>query len=224
MARGLKAVAFDMIGTTFWLEPLRSALTNIGFPEYVLEVWFAQTLRDAFALAATESFAPFRALFDANLDELARAHSIPIEKKQKEQVLGEFAGLPAYPDATQAFGVLRDSGVPIFALTNGAAASTKRLLERANLANLVVSVVSVEDIRVFKPRREIYHHAAKIAGVAPSEMALVASHAWDIHGAKNAGLLAGFVARGQIYPGTMNAPDGIGVSLLDVARALLQSH
>lgn len=221
MVGRLKAVACDMIGTTFSLEPLRSALTDIGLPEHMLEVWFARTLRDAFALAATYSFAPLRALFDSNLDELVRSYSISIEKSQKDQVLGQFAALPAHPDAAQAFGALRDADIPVLALTNGAAATTKKLLETANLQDFVKSTVSVDDIGVFKPRREIYH-AARIAGVDPFEMALIASHAWDIHGAKNAGLLAGFVARGQQYPGTMKAPDVVGASLVEVSRALVR--
>jgi len=45
----------------------------------------------------------------------------------------------------------------------------------------------------------------------------VATHAWDVHGAKCAGLLTGFVARGQGFPATMAAPDIVGQSLADVA-------
>lgn len=215
-----KAVAFDVIGTTFSLEPIRAALTHVGFPGYVLEVWFARTLRDAFALAATETFSPFRALFDANLDELARVHSIEIGAEQKEQVLDQFAALPAHPDAMEAFQLLKEAGVHIFALSNGARAASEKLLQKAGLATFVERVISVDDIRIFKPHREIYLHAAQLAGIAPSEMALVATHAWDVHGAKHAGLMAGFVARGQKFPATMQAPDVIGASLLDVARAL----
>lgn len=215
-----KAVAFDVIGTTFSLEPIRAALTHVGFPGYVLEVWFARTLRDAFALAATETFSPFRALFDANLDELARVHSIEIGAEQKEQVLDQFATLPAHPDAMEAFQLLKEAGVRIFALSNGARAASEKLLQKAGLATFVERVISVDDIRIFKPHREIYLHAAQLAGIAPSEMALVATHAWDVHGAKHAGLMAGFVARGQKFPATMQAPDVIGASLLDVARAL----
>jgi 2-haloacid dehalogenase len=106
-------------------------------------------------------------------------------------------------------------------LSNGAAAASEKLLEKADLINFIERVISVEDIRVFKPRREIYLHAAQVAGVAPSEMALVATHAWDVHGAKRAGLMAGFVARGQQYPATMQPPDVMGASLSGVAQAIV---
>ena len=214
-----KAVAFDIIGTTFSLEPVGTALAKIGFPEHALEIWFAWTLLDAFALAATETFAPFRDLFDSNLGELAQSQSLSLTTEQKEQVLGQFAALPAHTDAVQAFQTLSDAGIRIFALSNGAAATSRKLLERARLIDFVEQIVSVDDIRVFKPRRDIYLHAARVAGVAASEIALIAAHAWDVHGAKRAGLMAGFVARGQRFPDMMQAPDVIGDSLLDVARA-----
>lgn len=111
-----KAVVFDMVGTTFSLEPVRATLVQFGFPAHMLEVWFARTLRDAFALAATDSFAPFRALFEANLDKLSRSQSIPLDRWPKEQILSQFAALPAHPDAAEAFELLKSEGVPIFAL------------------------------------------------------------------------------------------------------------
>lgn len=221
MAQRPKAVAFDMIETTFSLEAVRAALLQIGFPEHALEIWFARTLRDAFALAASDSFAPFRALFDFNLEELARSYAIAIDGPQKDRVLGLFASLPAHPDAAEAFETLRDADIRIFALTNGAAAGTEKMLQGAGLRDFAAGLISVDDIGVFKPRREIYHHAARIAGVLPSELALIAAHAWDVHGAKQAGLVAGFVTRGQRYPDTMKAPDVIGASLVEVARGLV---
>lgn len=41
------------------LEPLRPRLSAAGAPEHLLGTWFAGTLRDGFALAATGSARPF---------------------------------------------------------------------------------------------------------------------------------------------------------------------
>lgn len=83
-------------------------------------------------------------------------------------------------------------------------------------------MVSIAEIRAWKPLPAIYLHAAKRAGVAPGKMALVATHAWDVHRAKRAGLMTGFVARGQIFPSTMALPDVVGESLAEVAVKLAQ--
>ncbi len=108
----------------------------------------------------------------------------------------------------------------VAALSNGAAETTQALLQRSGLASQVERVISVAEIRQWKPRRGIYLHAAKVLGVSPAELALVATHAWDVHGAKCAGLLTGFVARGQSFPATMAAPDIVGQSLADVASGI----
>lgn len=65
-------------------------------------------------------------------------------------------------------------------------------------------------------------HAAKVAGVAPAQLALVAAHAWDTHGAGRAGLITGWVQRQEKrYPSTMAAPDVQGETLVQVCDGLL---
>jgi len=89
---------------------------------------------------------------------------------------------------------------------NGAAATTTALLlERAGMASLVERVISVAEIRQWKPRRGLYLHAAEVLGVPPDRFALVATHACDVHGAKRAGLVNGFVGQSLIEVATMAA-------------------
>jgi 2-haloacid dehalogenase len=49
---------------------------------------------------------------------------------------------------------------------------------------------------------------------------LVAAHPWDVHGAKCAGLIGAFVARGHAFPPFLQGPDVKAPSLLEVARRL----
>ncbi len=85
------------------------------------------------------------------------------------------------------------------------------------MASLVERVISVAGIRQWKPRRGLYLHAAEVLDVPPDRLVLVTTHAWDVHGAKRAGLVTGFVPRGQGFPGFMAAPDIVGQSLMEVA-------
>jgi 2-haloacid dehalogenase len=55
--------------------------------------------------------------------------------------------------------------------------------------------------------------------VEPAALALVSAHPWDIHGAKTAGLPAGFVARGHPYPNVLLKPNAIGQSLTILRRS-----
>ncbi|UEM06917.1 haloacid dehalogenase type II (plasmid) [Skermanella rosea] len=212
-------VAFDIIGTVFSLEPLRGPLAGLGLPPGALELWFAEGLRDAFALAATGSFQPFRSVLDAALEQVLAEHGRSATAAQRSDVLDGMKRLSPHADAGEAFRTLGDAGIRIVALSNGAAASTRSLLEAAGLIRHVELVLSVEDVGLSKPRREVYEHAARQAGVEPGALALIACHPWDIHGARTAGLSAGYVARGRPFPAVMQAPDVSGESLSEVARA-----
>ena len=68
----------------------------------------------------------------------------------------------------------------------------------------------------------MYLHAVAVTGVAPAEVALVAAHAWDIHGAKNAGLATGWVQRAEpLYAPSMAKPDVTGTTLNEVCEKLI---
>ena len=218
-----EAVVFDVIGTLVSLEPLRGILETAGLRGDALEVLFAATLRDAFALAATGAFQPLQAILSANLDALLRRYGILPRAPHRRAVLSAVQRLPSHPDAAQALAALASASIPVLTLSNDSAKATEALLRHAGLHKAVKLVVSVEEVRVAMPRCEAYLLAASRAGIEPSRLALVAAHAWDVHGAKAAGLMAGFVARGQAFPPTMMAPDVQGETLAEVAAKLAQA-
>src|SRR5215471_4549511 len=61
------------------------------------------------------------------------------------------------------------------------------LLAGAGLADRVSELVSVEEIELYKPHPAVYRHAAERLGVEPRRITLIAAHAWDAVGAKQAG-------------------------------------
>jgi 2-haloacid dehalogenase len=213
-------VAFDIIGTVFSLQPLRERMVALGLPPLALDFVYTATLRDAFAMAATSTYAPFLAGLTASLDEVLAMHGIAATQEQKREVLEAMKVLPAREDAGAAFDALRQAGIAVVALSNGAASATEALLERGGLRGAVARVLSVDDVGLSKPRPEVYRYAAKELGVAPAEMMLVAAHPWDIHGAKVAGLSGGYVERGRPFPPQLHAPDLRGRELQDVATAI----
>jgi 2-haloacid dehalogenase len=96
------------------------------------------------------------------------------------------------------------------------------LLARNGLDTLVTRVISVDEVRTWKPAPAPYLHAAGVLGVEPHRLALVAAHAWDVHGARRAGLLGGWVSRLEgSFPATFDPPDVTGADLVEVVEHLL---
>lgn len=215
-----KAVAFDIIGTVFSMEPMRPALVAMGLPPLALDFLYTAGLRDMFALAATGTFAPFQSVLSGCLDEVLAMHGLSASPEDKTALLGMMKALPPHEDAKAAFEVLADAGIRVFALSNGAAATTRGLLAAAGMEGLVERVFSIEEVKLSKPRAEVYRHAARAAALVPGEIAMIATHPWDLHGARIAGLMTGYVARGVPYSPALEAPDLTGETLLEVASEM----
>lgn len=212
------AVVFDVVETLFGLDPVAAALESCGVAPAGLEVFFTRLLRDAFALGATGVTRPFAALADGALSVVAPT----LDEDGRRTVLGAFGDLDAHPDVRPAIDRLRSAGVRVAALTNGSAGNTARLLERSGLGDDVELVMSVDDVGAWKPRPEPYHHALARLGLPGSRVAMVAVHAWDVHGARSAGLLTGWASRlERVYSPVFDPPDVAGGDLVEVVEGLL---
>ncbi|WP_129663617.1 haloacid dehalogenase type II [Phytoactinopolyspora endophytica] len=218
MATRPEVIAFDVIETLFPLEPIRQQLVDAGQPGHVLDVWFSRLLRDAFALVASGGYRPFG---DVAAAALRSTVGSALDDDAVRTVLAGFAELDPHPDVEPAVRVAAEAGLRMVTLTNGTAKNTRTLLRRAGIETDIEQVLSVDDIQRWKPAPEIYRHAAHSTGVAPERVALVAAHAWDTHGAHQAGLTTGWVARLEDQvPAIFATPDVVGNDLVEVVRDL----
>lgn len=214
------AAVFDVIETLFPLEPLRPRLAALGLPD-ALDLFFTRILRDAFALDASGTFKPFREIAGGALAVLAAQRGLPTDPRAIEAVLDGFQTLDPHPEAAPAFERLRAAGVTVATLSNGGVESTRGLLERCGLLPLVARVMGVDEVRRYKPAGAVYLHAARTLGLDPGRVAMVAVHAWDLEGARRAGLATAWASRlERRYHPAMAPPDVSAADLLGVAEAL----
>jgi 2-haloacid dehalogenase len=211
-------VAFDVVETLISLEPLRDRFLEIGLPASTLERWFDRMLRDGMALTLAGDYEPFPAVAAAALRVIGGGR---LSDDDVAHVLDGFATLPAQPDAEQSMQVLTDAGISVVCLSNGAREATEAFLDRSGLDRFTDQVISVADVRMWKPPRAVYDHALSRIGRPAEEVALVAVHAFDCHGAHAAGLTTGWAGRlERHYAEIFTRADVIGDDLVDVARAL----
>lgn len=211
-------IAFDVIETLFPLEPMRARLERAGQPGWLLELWFARILRDGFALAAAGGFRPFG---EVAASALASVTPGSVGPEQITDILSKFGELDPHPDTAAAVRTVHDAGMRAITLTNGSAVTTAELLLRAGLAEFVERVVSIDEVQRWKPAPQIYLHAAELCGVRPNQMAMVAAHGWDVHGARRAGLTTAWVNRLQGRPDVFDPADVSGADLVSTVTSLL---
>jgi 2-haloacid dehalogenase len=221
-----QAFAFDVMETLVSLEPQAKRLKEVGVTATPLEAVFVQALRDGIALAASGMFKPFAEVIRASvLSALATEQKAPQPRYDETAIVEFLAGfgtLPVHSDVEPALRLMADRGIPALFVTNGSRPTTEKIIQANGLTPLVRHIVSIDDVRAWKPLPPIYHHAAKVADVEPASLCMIAAHPWDCHGAKSAGLRAAFVRRKHpYYPPTMALPDAEADDLLSLVQALI---
>jgi 2-haloacid dehalogenase len=161
-------VLWDSLGTLLDVEPVRDRYPG----------WLDQVLHHGAAVTLLGDFAPFEALAEA-------ANPEALGLLQEE--------LSPYPDVSEALDVLAEAGVESWIVTNGSRASTEEAL--GDLSSRLSGIVSIDDVREWKPARAPYREALRRAGAEPEDACLVAAHAWDVQAAVRYGLRAVWVDR-----------------------------
>jgi len=210
----LRAVVFDAFGTLFSVEPLQRKLRPAG-----LEAWFERLLHSAASLTLSGQFVPFSELAESTLKTTIATLGL---KQDPKQILDLLQRLPPQPEAEAAFDRLDDARVLIGVLTNGGERQTAGLLAGAGLDERVAEVVSVEEVELYKPHPAVYRHAAERLGVEPRRLTLIAAHAWDVVGAKQAGLDAIWVDRlERVWPFPKGKPRRAAHDLVEAVELAL---
>lgn len=214
------AVVFDVLETLLDLDPIGDRLQAVGQAATVLGPFFMRFQRDAMALTLAGDVADFTA---------TARQALRTETKQGmsedaiTHVLEGFATVPAFSDAAPALRELSDAGIATGCLTVGDPDNTRSFLAGAGLEPYIDQVVTCDAVGVWKPAPQVYRHAAEALDCDLDRMALVAVHAWDCHGAKKAGALAGWCSRLEGEPGEVFLPADVrGDDLVEVVDGLLR--
>ncbi len=218
-----RVIVFDVNETLSDLGPMAGRFTDIGLPAGFATTWFAQVLRDGFALAAAGSSATFAAIADGVLRSIFAQHRPNRDGDAAvAHVLEGFMSLDVHPDVPDGVRALTGGGLRLLTLSNGATSVGEALLSNAGIRDEFEALLSVEDAGRWKPAPQSYAYAAQECAVAPAEMMLVAVHPWDIDGAARAGLQTAWIDRSGStpYPPYLTAPDITVTGVDDLARTL----
>jgi 2-haloacid dehalogenase len=197
----LKALTFDIIGTTFdWYDSLAKGCDCLN-AKYGLSLNGASV-----ALAAEVGYADGVGTVNAGgpwiaPDQILQkpvAALLPLAQlgARATEAVADFFGLwrtlAPWPDVPAGLGALH-AGYTLAILSNMSVATQAALTEHAALP--FDRMLSAEAVRQYKPSPAVYQMAIADLGIAPSEILMVAAHKYDLEAAKSHGLRTAFVAR-----------------------------
>ena len=215
-------LVFDVNETLSDMSGLAGRFEDVGAPPHMAQLWFAEVLRDGFALTAAGTSEAFAALAGEALR--VRLGGQPLGRPLEDavdHVMQGFGALAVHGDVPDGVGELADLGIRLVTLSNGGTSVAEGLLERAGIRDRFERLLSVEGAGVWKPAAGAYAYALQECGVEPMDAILVAVHPWDVDGAARAGLGTAWISRsGGRYPSYFTAPDLQAASLVELADAL----
>jgi 2-haloacid dehalogenase len=123
-----------------------------------------------------------------------------------EAVMGEYNMLAAYPDVENALQSFRGAKQAI--LSNGSPDMLEPLVAHSGLK--FDAVLSVDDLKVYKPAPEVYELAVRKLQVERENIGFVSSNCWDAAGAKSFGFTVYWINRAGAPLDRLGfSPDGV---------------
>jgi len=215
-------ILFDVNETLIDMSPLKKRVNHLLGTKNGFRIWFGMLLQYSLVDNCTNQYHDFSVIASATLGMAARSLNITIEQKEILAALSVIKELEAYPEVEKGLKILQKGGFRLATLTNSPARVLLEQLDNSRLTEYFELKLSIDTIKKYKPAKQTYHWAAKQLKVNPDEIIMVAAHGWDIAGALQAGLQAGFIERkGQsLYP-LATMPYFIGKDLIEIANSIV---
>lgn len=216
----LQVVAFDAYGTLFNVYAVSQAAEDCfaGKGSAIAQLWRDKQLEYSRlrALAGPDRYVSF---WQITMDALAfvdRSLGLSMSESQRQTLLDAYARLSAYPEVADVLVRLRGSGRRLCILSNGDPQMLDKAISASGLRDAFEAVLSVDALKTFKVAPQAYALVLREFGVQPHQACLVSSNAWDVCGARWAGLQAFWVNRQQLPMDVLGvAPSGEGRDLRD---------
>ena len=205
-------IAFDIYSTLIDTHGITSVLEKYAgnrAPEFS-RVWRDKQLEYSFRRGLMQNYASFDICTSNALDFTSTSLKIPLDQSDKDTLMGQYKILPAFPDVKNGLAKAKESGFRLFAFSNGRTDAVEGLLNHAGIREYFIDVVSVDEMKSFKPNPGVYSHFLRRSGATCSDAWLVSGNPFDVIGAISAGMRAAWVKRS---PDAIFDPWGIAPTL-----------
>ena len=216
-------LAFDVYGTLIDTHGVVSKLQQLigdQAPAFS-QTWRDKQLEYSFRRGLMANYQTFAVCTSQALDYSCSYHRVDLTEEQKQSLLQSYRTLPAFADAQAALTGLQAAGYRMFAFSNGSADAVENLLSAAGLRKFFDNVVSVDELRSFKPNPAVYSYFRRKSGASGGQAWLISGNPFDVIGAISAGMRAAWVRRS---PDVVYDPWGIEPTLTVGGLVELQEH
>jgi 2-haloacid dehalogenase len=190
----VQGLLLDAYGTVFDVHSVVEAGRAVTKdPEALSALWRQKQLEYTWLRSLMGRYEDFWAVTESALTFACRRLGLRVDATQRRRLLDAYLALEPFPDVRDALGRLRD--LPCAILSNGAPRMLEAAVAHSGLGAHFRAVISVDEVRTFKPHPAVYALGPARLGLARDAIGFVSSNAWDVAGAKAFGFQVVWVNR-----------------------------
>lgn len=187
------ALVFDAYGTLYDVHAVIRRCEKFwpGKGTVLSQLWRAKQLEYTWQRSLMRRYLPFSAVTREALAYACEALKLALDQTRANALMDEYLKLAAYPDVPAA--LQRLAGRKLAILTNGSPDMIEPLVKHSALK--FDAVLSVDELKIFKPAPEVYQFAVDRLSVPKESIGFVSSNCWDALGAKSFGFRVFWINR-----------------------------
>jgi 2-haloacid dehalogenase len=198
----MKAIAFDAYGTLFDVFSV-TALGEELFPgkgDALAQLWRLKQLQYSVLRSLMGRHRDFWRLTEDGLVYAAKSLGLDLTADKRARLLEAYLTLAAFPDVKPGLAALKERGLRLAILSNGEPRMLESAARSAGIVDLLDAILSVEEVKIFKPSPRVYQLAPERLRVPPGDLGFVSSNCWDVAGAASTGLQTFWIQRRAAEP------------------------
>ena len=184
-----KTLAFDLYGTLLDVQSVIS-LCDRFFPgqgKALSHLWRSKQLEYSWLRAGMGRYEDFWKCTEGGLAYGCKALNLECPPSTRDELMNAYLHLDPFPEVPGALKALQ-ANHSLVILSNGAPGMLQSVVENNQLQWAFSNIISVEEVKTFKPSPQVYNLAPQKLGLDKDAIGFVSANYWDIAGAKSYGL------------------------------------
>ena len=195
--KNIKAIIFDAYGTLFDVNSAAEKCKNkIGEKwEPFANYWRTTQLEYTWLRSLMGRHQDFWKVTEQSLDKSMKIFQI--DTSMKDELLDLYKVLSTFPEVKETLKKLKEKNYKLAILSNGTPALLRELVSSNNLESIFDDVLSIEEVKIYKPHPNVYNIPIKKYQTEKNLFAYLSSNTWDVSAAGNFGFNAVWVNRNK---------------------------
>jgi 2-haloacid dehalogenase len=212
----ISVLAFDAYGTLFDVFSVTALCEELfpGLGSSLAQLWRIKQLQYTQLRSVMGRHRDFWRVTEDALVYAARSIRLDLTSDKRRRLMDAYLTLAAFPDVRPGLESLRRSGLRLAILSNGEPKMLAAAAKSAGIADLLHTIVSAEEVQVFKPSPRVYWLISERLKVDRGSVGFVSSNSWDVVGGGSAGLQTFWVQR------TADAREELGFPPTYIVKAI----